>query len=135
MDLVVDANVLFSAAITDGATAALLLRDELSLFAPAYLFEEFESYRETLLERTHREPSAFVRYVTVLRRHIAIVPRERFAAFEPAAAVACPDRADVPYFALALAIDADLWSDDAALRRQATVNVVTTNDLLEQLDR
>jgi predicted nucleic acid-binding protein len=41
MDLVVDANVLFSAAIKESSTAELILRDDLRLMAPEYLFEEF----------------------------------------------------------------------------------------------
>lgn len=56
MDLVVDANILFSAAIKDGGTAALILHDDLQLHAPEYRFEEFETYQSTLLDRTERSP-------------------------------------------------------------------------------
>jgi predicted nucleic acid-binding protein len=51
---VVDANVLFSAAIKDRATASLLLGDDVSYHAPGYLFDEFREYRDELLAKTHR---------------------------------------------------------------------------------
>lgn len=133
MDLVVDANVLFSAAIRDSATATLILHDDLRLHAPAYLFEEFETYRGTLLDRTHREPQDFTRFVEILRGRISIVQRSAFEHHERTAENVCPDPGDVPYFALALALEARLWSDDRALRDQSAVPVVTTTELLERL--
>jgi len=134
MDLVVDANVLFSAAIKDSATAQLILRDDLRFHAPAYLFDEFETYRETILDRTHREPHDFDRFVSILRRRISSISVERYEHFEGEAETVCPDPGDIPYFALALALDASLWSDDRALQDQSAVPVVTTSALLEQLE-
>ena len=41
MELVVDANILFSALINEGTTRELMLNDELVLFAPEYIIDEF----------------------------------------------------------------------------------------------
>lgn len=131
MELVVDANVLFSAAIKDSATAALLLRDDIVCRAPDYLFEEFESYRETLLGRTYRDTEDFEQFVGILRRRIEIVPQERFADHEDHARRISPDPGDVPYLALALSLDAALWSDDRELGEQDDVPVLTTTELLD----
>jgi predicted nucleic acid-binding protein len=63
MKFVADANVLFSAATRDSKAAELLLRDDLSLYAPEYLFDEFEKYRKhfskrhTAQTRTSRDTS------------------------------------------------------------------------------
>ena len=51
MDLVVDANVPFSAAIRDSKTAVLLLRDDVDYHVPEYIFEEFAGHRGELLEK------------------------------------------------------------------------------------
>lgn len=56
-----------------------------------------------------------------------------FERYERDAEDVCPDPRDVPYFALALALEARLWSDDRALRDQSAVPVVTTTELLERL--
>ncbi|MHA2473510.1 MAG: PIN domain-containing protein, partial [Promethearchaeota archaeon] len=48
MDLVVDANILFAALIKDNITSELLLKREFHLFAPEFIFEEFEKYRDYL---------------------------------------------------------------------------------------
>lgn len=42
MDLVVDANILFSVLIKKGKTEELLFKDTIHLFAPEFLFDEFE---------------------------------------------------------------------------------------------
>lgn len=131
MDLVVDANVLFSAAIKDSATPRSIGLDERPLHAPEYLFEEFERYRETLLERTHRDVEDFTTFIEILRGRISMVPRAKIDRSESEAESIRPDPGDVPYFALALALDARLWSDDSVLREQSVVPVVTTAELLE----
>jgi predicted nucleic acid-binding protein len=133
-DLVVDANVLFSAAIKDSATARMILRDDLRLHAPAYLFDEFETYEETILERTQREAHDFDRFVSILRRRISSVQVERYEHLEAEAESVCPDPGDIPYFAVALAMDACLWTDDRELQDQSAVPVVTTRTLLEKLE-
>jgi len=39
--LVLDANILFAALIKDSLTAELIIKDELQLYAPEFLLDEF----------------------------------------------------------------------------------------------
>ena len=135
MKFVVDANVLFSAAIRDSKTAELLLKDDLTLYAPEYLFDEFGKYRETLLEKTHRTDEDFERFVDILRKRIETVPREEFTDEIPEARDASPDDKDVPYIALALHLDASVWTDDRELGEQNVVEVYTTTEIVEKFAR
>jgi len=48
MDLVIDANILFSVLIKKGKTEELLFKDTLHLFAPEFFFDEFEKYRKLI---------------------------------------------------------------------------------------
>jgi predicted nucleic acid-binding protein len=41
MELVLDANILFSALIKEGITRELMLADEIVLFTPEYIINEF----------------------------------------------------------------------------------------------
>lgn len=134
MDLVVDANILFSAAIADSKTSELLLIDDLRLYAPEYLFQEFKKYEEELLEKTHREPEDFEQFVNLLRRHIRVVPKEEFRDELDTAREFCPDPADVPYFALALHLNASIWTDDKQLQEQQEVSILTTSDIVERIE-
>ena len=59
MDLVVDANILFAALIKDGITAKLLFLDDLHLYAPEFLLDEFNKHRNYLLNKTHRTKEDF----------------------------------------------------------------------------
>jgi len=54
MDLVIDANILFSAFIKQGKTIEILLNPLLNLYAPVYIFEEIEEHRNEILEKTNR---------------------------------------------------------------------------------
>jgi predicted nucleic acid-binding protein len=134
MRLVVDANVLFSAAIRDGGTAELLVRDDLDLHAPEFLFEEFRDYEATLLEKTHREADDFQLFVSVLENRITTVSRTEFEVATDRATTVSPDPNDAAYFAVARYLDARLWSDDGKLREQNTVPVVTTTELYRELE-
>ena len=43
MDLVIDANILFAVCISSGKTEEVLFSEELHLFAPEFIFEEFKN--------------------------------------------------------------------------------------------
>ena len=62
MDLVIDVNVLFSALIKRGKTEELLFKEAFHLFAPEFLFDEFEAYRERILEKTYDWTAALSSY-------------------------------------------------------------------------
>lgn len=135
MDLVVDANILFSAVIKSSKTAELLFRDDLHIYAPEYLFEEFKKYREELLERTHRTRNNFERFSWILKKRIEIIPKEEFKNRLAEAKRVSPDPGDVPYFALAIELDAEIWSNDDALKSQNKVAVWKTHELVEHLKK
>ncbi|MFB6158769.1 MAG: PIN domain-containing protein [Candidatus Nanohalobium sp.] len=132
MELVVDANVLFSAAITDSKTAELMMRDDLNLYAPEYLFKEFAKYEETLLEKTHRERDGFQKFMNTLKRRIELVPKEGFEHRLDEARDVTPDPDDAAYFALALSREYRIWSDDRELQEQVEVEILTTAELIDR---
>ena len=54
MNLVIDANILFSALIKAGKTIEILLNPGFNFYAPEFLLEEFQKYRDEILIKTHR---------------------------------------------------------------------------------
>jgi len=131
MEPVIDANILFSAAITDSKTAELMLQDDLKLYAPEYLFKEFSKYEDKLVEKTNRERQNFQKFMNVLRKRIKLVPREEFDHKLEQARKITPDPDDAAYFGLALHKKCCIWTDDKELQKQERVEIITTTKLIE----
>ena len=131
MDLVVDANILFSALIKDGTTIELILESEFHLFAPEFLFSEFYKYKQELLQKTKRSSEEFDEIFGLLGLKITIIPKEDFEGFIEKAKEISPDPDDVSYFALALRLNASIWSNDKKLKEQSKIKVYNTKDILE----
>lgn len=134
MDLVIDANILFSVLIKKGKTEELLFKDTLHLFAPEFLFDEFEKYRKLIKDKTKRNDKDFDRLMRILREKINVVPNEETEKFILKAKNICPDENDVDYFALALKLNCSVWSNDKALKNQRQIDVISTEELIIKIE-
>lgn len=131
MDLIIDANILFAAFITSGKTEELIFRDEFHLFAPEFLFEEFEKYEDIILKKTHRTHEEFQQVMNVLKKRIKILPNEDSIKYLEKAKEVCPDENDVEYFALALNLKCAIWSNDKEIKNQSVVKIFSTKELID----
>ena len=131
MDLVVDANILFAALIKDGTTAKLLFLDDLHLYAPEFLLDEFNKHRNYLLNKTHRTKENFNEILEVLACRIIFIPLEDIEQYLEKADKISPDPDDSIYFAIALKIGASIWTNEKRLLKQNIVNIYTTSDILD----
>ena len=131
MDLVVDANILFAALIMESTTSELMLHEDIHLYAPEYLLEEFEKYRELILRKTNRNHNEFEIALDVFQRRIKLIPYEELKPFVKNAKEISPDIKDVPYVALAMALHIAIWANDKDLKnKQNKVTVYSTEDLV-----
>lgn len=133
MDLILDANVLFSAILRDGTSAALLFAEGITLYAPEFLFEELAKYQEMLMRRTDRTASQFSAMLGALSEIIHIVPKEEYQPFITTAMQLSPDPNDAMYFALALKLRCAIWSNDKQLNEQDRVRIISTTALVKLL--
>ena len=131
MDIVIDANVLFSILIKEGKTEDIIFQEELRIFAPEFLFEEFEKYRDLILVKTHRSTEEFDRLTNILRKRIKTIPNKETEEYIRQANKICPDENDVDYFALALKLNCPIWSNDKRLKKQDVVKIYSTNELFD----
>jgi len=129
MDLVIDANVLFSALIKDSFTYNLLFSDAFHIFTPEYIFTELEKHKEKILKKTERTTEEFFRLVETLKRRIVIVPLEELVPYIEEAEKLTPDPDDMAYFALALKLNCAIWSNDKKLKEQDKIKVYNTHEL------
>ena len=129
MDLVVDANIIFSALIKDNFSYTILFSGEFHLFTPEYIFTELEKHKEELLEKTERTTEEFFRMVEILKRRITIIPLEELSPYVEEAEKLTPDPDDMVYFALALKMNCAIWSNDKKLKEQNKIEIYNTHEL------
>ncbi len=99
------------------------------LYAPEFLLEEFQKYQTLILEKTHRSKKEFDQFLSLLKRKIKFIPLKKIAPLMEKAENISPDPKDAVYIALALALDAKIWSNDKRLKKhQKTIVVLTTAD-------
>ncbi len=133
MDFVLDANILFSSLIKNSITAKLIFEEDIVLFAPEFLLEEFTKYKTEIQTKTKRPKDELEIIFELLSSRIKFIPKEDLKPFLPEAERIAPDPKDVPYFAAAMKVGAKIWSNDKKLREQNKVKVVATHELLRFL--
>jgi predicted nucleic acid-binding protein len=134
VDLVVDANILFAALIKNSKTSDLLFREELHLFTPEFIFTEFSKYQRFLLLKTHRTKDDFQKLFELFERQISVFPLSEISPYFKKAIKISPDPKDVPYFALAIMLNAAIWSNDKLLKNQSDIKIFSTEDLIEHFE-
>lgn len=134
MQLVVDANILFSALIKAGASRRIMLFSGHDLYAPEFTFEEFKKHLPELQKKTGLPREELLQnFETLLQlAEIKLVPFEEFKHKREFAAKISPDIGDVAYVALALHLQCPLWTQDKQLKKQNKVKVITTKEMLEE---
>ena len=129
MDLVVDANVLFSALIKDSFSYNILFSGKFHLFTSEYIFTELENHKDEILRKTERTTEEFFRLVEALKRRIVIFPLEELVFNVKEAEKLTPDPDDMVYFALALKLNCAIWSNDKKLKSQNRIRIYNTHEL------
>ena len=135
MKLVIDANILFSALIKDGFTVDIIVRDDIELFAPEFLFDEFLQHKEEILYKTKRSGEKFYELFDSIKELIKIISEKDVKDVINEAERISPDPKDVPYIALALKLEIPIWSNDNRLKEQGKVMVYSTEEIIKKLRR
>ena len=140
--LVVDACILFS--FFKRGSERRRIVEELSnvgcrLISPEFVFEELVKNKVRIKKFGKINELGFTFLFSLLDRKIESFPEEAYTEFlQEAGKISPHDRAvakDDPYFALALAFNASIWSDETAFKQQSKVKIFDTSKLAELLDR
>ncbi len=131
MNLVVDANILFSAIIRNSSTTKILFEKKLTLFSPDFILQEFLKHKNTILEKSSRNEEDFNRLLRILSSIINIIPKKEYYKLLKEAKKICPDVNDVPYFAAALKLRCGIWSNDKKLKEQSKIKIYSTEELIK----
>jgi len=134
MRLVVDSNILFAALIRDSVVRHLFLHIEAELFLLKVNFEEIDEHKKELIRKSRCGEESFSILFESLSSKCRILEDDiilgKMGEAEKVMDRVDPD--DTPFIAAALAIDADIWSDDSHFKKQKAVTVLTTKELIER---
>lgn len=137
MFVVVDANRVFSALLTAGETFNVFLLNALTkkidFIAPEFLFVEIGKHIDDIVERSSLSEEDVADLFGFIEEQITPVSFKQFAGHAETAREVAPHDKDIPYFALALKTGAPIWSREKAFRRQSTVGIVSSSELMELL--
>jgi predicted nucleic acid-binding protein len=136
MKLVCDTNIVFSGVIAGGKTRELLLSDRIELYAPEFFFTELDNHREEISEKSNLSEDELGLLLDLLFKDTEVVPKEEFEdeLSQAAERIGETDPDDVPFLALALHLDVDLWSDDTDFDDQDAVKNWKTHELVAHLE-
>ena len=134
MDMVIDANIVFSALIAGkGTTHELLFKDALQLHTPEFLLEEIKNHREEIAQKTKLSKEEIDLALTIIFSRINIIPAQELEKNQLPAKKISPDPDDTEYFALAIKLNCPIWSNDKRLKQQEKIKVINTTELIRIL--
>lgn len=140
--LAVDATILFSFFNEKSARRHVikkLPKMGCKLITPDFALEELIEDKERIRQFARIDEVGFMFLFSLLERKIEVYSQEKYEEFLSEAGNISPHGNDVhkddPYFALALSLNAPIWSDEKAFKNQSKVKVFSTSDLIQFLSQ
>ena len=131
--VVVDASVLVACAISDGkARSTLLSASSVDFFAPAFVLDEFKRHIPKIIVLSGVAPPILSALAEDLFARVRTVSREGYANALPKArklVEMAHANGGEDYVALAIAIDAPIWTYDKDFRRIKTTRLISREDI------
>ncbi len=138
--LVVDASILFS--FFKGNSDRRAIIEELpalgsKLISPNFAFKELLGKKERIKKYGKINELAFSFIFSLLEKKVESFPEEVYNGFLAEANKISPhaeEADDDPYFALALALNSTIWSDETGFKQQSQIKVFDTKELSDLIE-
>jgi len=142
LKLVVDTNILFSFFKKESMTRTVILSDSPELVSPEVALKELQKYSKELAIKSDINKEELENLVLRLKKHIEFISISRYCdSLKPALKLAeqFPIKDveefldNIDFFALALKEKCSIWSKDALFKKQSSIRIFTTTELLAYL--
>lgn len=135
MQVVADTNIVVAALLKKGDTRHILFSRQFEIFSPDRIIFEVLAHKEEFKQKGSMEEKEFQQAFELELENITIVPIEEYASFKEKALSLCPKghEDDWPFLALALKTNCAIWSQDNGLKKQSTITIYSTAELLNEL--
>ena len=130
MRLVVDSNILFTYFWKESMARKAFQRVGIAYYSPEFSLGELHKYRKDIMVKAGLVEGEFIHEVGELANAVIFVGREDYKEYMEKAARISPDNADCDFIALALKLKCPLWTRDQKLRKQHSVKITDTSDII-----
>ncbi len=103
---------------------------DFSFTAPSFIIQEFNKHEEECLKKSGLSKEEFSERKKGVFYKIKFLEFRDFRKFLNRAEKCSPDSDDVPYFALALNLNLPIWTNDAELKKQDKVKILSTEEVI-----
>ncbi len=136
MKLIVNTNRIIAALIKDGISREIILKKNIDLIFIETAGKKIKKYEEIICKKAGITKEVYQKIITVLREKMTLLPDEILKLYirEAKEIIENIDPDDIPFIAAALAIDADIWSDDQQFNQQKRIKTWTTKELYNILE-
>jgi len=138
MRLVLDTNILIAALIKNSLTRKIFFSSDIEFLLPEYALEEVTRHRAKIARHSHLTYSEIDLLLTLLLESVTVIPAQKILPHVKAAEalIGAVDKDDVPFVALALAMENDrVWSNDRAFEHLPGITGWKTSDIKAYLDK
>jgi predicted nucleic acid-binding protein len=138
MRIVVDTNILISSLIKDSITREILLLPYMDFYLPEFALEEVEAHKVKISKLSGLSPDEIDFSLDLLLENISIVPAQTIRPYlkEAEKIIGDIDPGDIPFIALALAVDNDgIWTNDKHLKKVRKIKIWNTPELLAYIKK
>lgn len=133
MRFVVDTNILFSFFNEKSTARDLSTRFSLILYSPAFALKELNKYKHEIMKRFSLTELQFSFTIKLLQTVVNFIKKEEYLQFLPKSKEISPDPNDIDFFALSLKLNCEIWSNDADLKKQTSIKVLSTEDIVKKI--
>jgi predicted nucleic acid-binding protein len=135
MHLIIDTNVFMSALIKDGLTRYLIVNSPFKLLIPEQELIEIKKYQYIISKKSQQSHEDLVILISELLKYIRIIRNKNLLPFRERAKKIMHKigKKDVPFIAAAIALNCPIWSDDKHFKKQKTIKVFTTKEMLDKI--
>ncbi|HLD83352.1 MAG TPA: PIN domain-containing protein [archaeon] len=136
MKVVIDANVFLSALIRDSATRRIIVSYGIEFYFPEPALNRIKKYKDYVLTKSGLSDDDYNKLMAILLKYIALVPEktimQKWGDAENIMGAIGPE--DIVFAATVLCVkDSVLWANDRYFKRQVTITVFATEDILKVL--
>ncbi len=138
MRLIVHTNILISSLIKDSKTREILLLPFMDFYLPEFALEEVEAHKTKISKLSGLSPDEIDFLLDLLLENISIVPAQTIRPYlkEAERIIGDIDPNDIPFVALALAVDNDgIWSNDKHFKKGKKLKIWKSPELLAHIKK
>ncbi len=129
--LILDTNIIISALLKDSITREIIFHFSGELYFVSFSKEEIQKYEEYLCIKTKKDKEELNKIFKNLLNKLRIIDDNivNTKIDEASKIMDKIDADDTPFIAAALAIEADIWSDDKHFEKQNIIKVWKTSEI------